>query len=285
MLKKHTTPQQFLAKPFSRLPKNSVRISFRRSECFDAARQICTKVGQALRAHVRVDRSGSRGHVRAEPSKTNSHERRMVKQGTPRLYDEAFEHDSCGFGIVAQIDGQLPARLLVDQRRSPRYAEAVPSRCERRWRVSGDGCGVLLRRPVEWLRALAGEAGISLATHFACGVVFLDPDGDERRRTRARCRARHGGPQGGGLARCRRRCLRLRVRSPRPRCPACARSSSTHRAISLPPRSKPPCSTRGAAPSYALSTTGTSMWCRCRARSGGTRPWRHRATCAMSTRI
>jgi glutamate synthase (NADPH/NADH) large chain len=100
----------------------------------------------------------------------------MVKQGTPRLYDEAFEHDSCGFGIVAQIDGHASS-ALVDT------AFSALARLSHRGGVnadgiSGDGCGVLIRRPVEWLRALARESGIALATHFAAGVVFLDPDGD-----------------------------------------------------------------------------------------------------------
>ncbi|MDF4003767.1 glutamate synthase large subunit [Luteibacter sp. PPL552] len=98
----------------------------------------------------------------------------MVEQGIPRLYDEAFEHDSCGFGLVAQIDGHASA-ALVDT------AFAALAKLSHRGGVnadgmSGDGCGVLIRRPVEWLRALAAEAGIPLATHFAAGNVFVDPD-------------------------------------------------------------------------------------------------------------
>src|ERR1700733_4559851 len=114
-----------------------------------------TKVGRKpLRVHVMVDRSRSRGHVLARfPSTTLCPRRRMVKQGTPRLYDEAFEHDSCGFGIVAQIDGHASS-ALVDT------AFSALAKLSHRGGVnadgiSGDGCGVLIRRPVEWLRALA----------------------------------------------------------------------------------------------------------------------------------
>ena len=74
------------------------------------------------------------------------------------LYDAAFEHDSCGFGLVAQIDGRASA-WVVDTafealaKLSHRGAVNADG-------VSGDGCGVLIRRPQAWLRALAEEAGI-----------------------------------------------------------------------------------------------------------------------------
>ena len=36
----------------------------------------------------------------------------MVKQGKPTLYDAAFEHDSCGFGLVAHVGGKASAALV-----------------------------------------------------------------------------------------------------------------------------------------------------------------------------
>ena len=33
-------------------------------------------------------------------------------QVVPRLYDASFEHDSCGFGLVAQIDGRASAWVV-----------------------------------------------------------------------------------------------------------------------------------------------------------------------------
>ncbi|MGC1546971.1 MAG: glutamate synthase large subunit, partial [Rhodanobacter sp.] len=94
-------------------------------------------------------------------------------QVTPRLYDASFEHDSCGFGLVAQIDGRASA-WVVDT------AFAALAKLSHRGAVnadgiSGDGCGVLLHRPRGWLRALATESGITLSERFAAGVVFLDP--------------------------------------------------------------------------------------------------------------
>ncbi len=97
----------------------------------------------------------------------------MVEQYSPRLYDASFEHDSCGFGLIAQIDGQASA-WVVDT------AFAALARLAHRGAVNadgitGDGAGVLIHRPTAWLRALAEEAGIALGERFAAGLVFLDP--------------------------------------------------------------------------------------------------------------
>ena len=68
------------------------------------------------------------------------------------LYDPNDERDACGFGMVAQLDDQ-PSRLLVDT------AIAALSRMTHRGGVAadgvtGDGCGLLLRRPEAFLQAL-----------------------------------------------------------------------------------------------------------------------------------
>ena len=97
----------------------------------------------------------------------------MAQPGSMTLYDPAFEHDSCGFGLVAQIDGR-PSTTLVDT------AFAALAKLSHRGGVnadgiSGDGCGVLIHRPATWLRTLAAEAGFAPAERFAAGLVFLDP--------------------------------------------------------------------------------------------------------------
>ncbi|HET6431387.1 glutamate synthase large subunit [Dyella sp.] len=101
----------------------------------------------------------------------------MTVAGNATLYDPGFEHDSCGFGLVAQIDGRASA-WVVDT------AFAALGRLSHRGGVnadgiSGDGCGMLLHRPQSWLRALAKEAGIALGECFAAGLVFLDPAGGD----------------------------------------------------------------------------------------------------------
>jgi glutamate synthase (NADPH/NADH) large chain len=102
----------------------------------------------------------------------------MASSVSTTLYDQAFEHDSCGFGIVAQIDGRASS-WLVDT------AFSALAKLSHRGGInadgiSGDGCGVLIHRPADWLRALANEAGVFPGERFAAGLVFLDPEGDER---------------------------------------------------------------------------------------------------------
>src|SRR5512144_1827453 len=94
--------------------------------------------------------------------------------GNTGLYDPAFEHDSCGFGVIANVEGKASA-WLVDQ------AFVTLARMSHRGGIgadgiTGDGCGMLLYRPTAWLRALAADAGIAPAPVFASGHVFLDPN-------------------------------------------------------------------------------------------------------------
>jgi glutamate synthase (NADPH/NADH) large chain len=101
----------------------------------------------------------------------------------PGLYDARDERDACGFGLIAQIDDQ-PSRALV------RHALEALARMGHRGGIaadgeSGDGCGLLLRRPDRWLRALAGEAGITPADLFAAGLVFLPHDASAAAELRA----------------------------------------------------------------------------------------------------
>ena len=71
------------------------------------------------------------------------------------LHDPRTERDACGFGMIAQLDDQ-PSRALVDT------AIAALSRMTHRGGVAadgltGDGCGLLIRKPTAFLRALARE--------------------------------------------------------------------------------------------------------------------------------
>lgn len=92
----------------------------------------------------------------------------------PGLYDPNDERDACGFGMIAQLDDQ-PSRALVDT------AIAALSRMTHRGGVAadgltGDGCGLLIRKPDAFLRTLAAESGIDPGVRFAAGLVFLPHD-------------------------------------------------------------------------------------------------------------
>jgi glutamate synthase (NADPH/NADH) large chain len=90
------------------------------------------------------------------------------------LYDPAFEKDSCGFGLIANIDNQ-PSHWLVKTsiaslaRLTHRGAIAADGK-------SGDGCGLLLKTPEKFFRAKAQEEGATTTEIFAVGMVFFNQD-------------------------------------------------------------------------------------------------------------
>jgi glutamate synthase (NADPH/NADH) large chain len=99
------------------------------------------------------------------------------------LYRAAYEKDSCGFGLIASLDDQ-PSHWLV------KTAVASLNRLTHRGAISpdgktGDGCGLLLKKPEKFLRELAKEAGIRLGRHFASGLVFLNTDPGKAEAARA----------------------------------------------------------------------------------------------------
>jgi glutamate synthase (NADPH/NADH) large chain len=99
------------------------------------------------------------------------------------LYKEAYERDSCGFGLIASLDDE-PSHWLVRtaiislKRLTHRGAIAADGK-------TGDGCGLLLKAPEGFLRAVALEAGIPLAARFASGLVFLSQDAHQAAVARA----------------------------------------------------------------------------------------------------
>ena len=109
------------------------------------------------------------------------------------LYKEAYERDSCGFGLIASLD-DAPSHWLV------RTAISSLIRLTHRGAIAadgktGDGCGLLLKRPEGFLRAVAAEAGIELAERFASGLVFHSRDAlqaEQARLALARELARQG---------------------------------------------------------------------------------------------
>ncbi|MDX1507449.1 MAG: glutamate synthase large subunit [Woeseiaceae bacterium] len=98
----------------------------------------------------------------------------MSKRTATGLYDPGFDRDSCGFGLIANLD-DLPSHWVVDT------AIAALARLTHRGAVApdgktGDGCGLLLKFPVDFMRAAGVEAGLELRQRFAAGTVFLSQD-------------------------------------------------------------------------------------------------------------
>ena len=90
------------------------------------------------------------------------------------LYSPSFEHDSCGWGLLAQMDDQ-PSHWLVNtaidslSRLSHRGAIAADGK-------TSDGCGLLIKKPDLFFRRVASDLGYELGERYAVGVVFLSPE-------------------------------------------------------------------------------------------------------------
>jgi glutamate synthase (NADPH/NADH) large chain len=90
------------------------------------------------------------------------------------LYRSDFEQDSCGFGLMAQMDDK-PSHWLVQTAINSlaclthRGAVAADGK-------SGDGCGLLFKKPDAFLRAVAQEAGFTLNKKYAAALIFLSTD-------------------------------------------------------------------------------------------------------------
>ncbi len=98
----------------------------------------------------------------------------MQQTRTTGLYRPEFERDSCGFGLIAQMDNR-PSHWLVQTsiaalaRLTHRGAVAADGK-------SGDGCGLLMQKPDTYLRQVATAAGMTLGEHYGVGMVFLNRD-------------------------------------------------------------------------------------------------------------
>jgi len=106
------------------------------------------------------------------------------------LYSPAFEHDACGFGLIAQMDDRASHWLV-------RTAIGALERLTHRGAIAadgktGDGCGLLLKKPDAFLRRIADELGIALGTAYAAGMVFLSEEPARAQAARERLSAELG---------------------------------------------------------------------------------------------
>ena len=98
----------------------------------------------------------------------------MTEQRSKNLLDPELHRDSCGFGLIANLD-DLPSHWVIERaidalvRLTHRGAVAADGK-------TGDGCGLLIKFPESFLRAVGEEQGFTLAKRFAAGTVFLSQD-------------------------------------------------------------------------------------------------------------
>ncbi|MBV8083211.1 MAG: glutamate synthase large subunit [Chloroflexi bacterium] len=89
------------------------------------------------------------------------------------LYDPQFEHDACGVGFVANITGTKSHQIVQQGLRVlDSLAHRGATGCDPR---TGDGAGILMQLPHEFLRRKAAEGGFALPDpgEYGVGMVFL----------------------------------------------------------------------------------------------------------------
>ena len=98
------------------------------------------------------------------------------KQG---LYDPRFEHDACGVGFVVDMKGRASheiVRLAITALLNLEHRGATGAETN-----TGDGAGILIQMPDEFLRAASG-VDLPERGGYAAGMAFLPQDPAERER-------------------------------------------------------------------------------------------------------
>src|SRR5947208_2787991 len=116
--------------------------------------------------------------------KTEQKTRRQISRTGPPpkqgLYDPQYEHEACGVGFVVNIKGRkshaiiqqaLQVLLNLDHRGA--------CGCEAN---TGDGAGILIQPPHDFLKLVAKETRISLPApgEYAVGMIFMPPKASQR---------------------------------------------------------------------------------------------------------
>ena len=96
------------------------------------------------------------------------------------LYDPANEHDACGVGFVAHIKNEKSHAIVAQ---GLKILENLTHRGATGYDpLLGDGAGILIQMPDDFLRDEAGKAGIQLPAigHYGCGNIFLPQSANGR---------------------------------------------------------------------------------------------------------
>ena len=98
-------------------------------------------------------------------------------KGLKGLYLPEFETENCGFGLIAQMDDQAShwvVETAIESLANMTHRGGVAADC-----CTGDGCGLLIKKPQKFFAQEAEKHGFKLAQTYAVGMVFLSPDADK----------------------------------------------------------------------------------------------------------
>ena len=117
------------------------------------------------------------GEMRRRASERDAEFRRLENEG---LYSKSHEHDACGVGVVANIDGHRSHQIIrqgLEVLRNLGHRGACGCDPE-----TGDGAGVLVQMPHRFMVKVASECGIELpeALRYAVAMCFLPQNEDLR---------------------------------------------------------------------------------------------------------
>ncbi len=104
------------------------------------------------------------------------------KQG---LYDPQFEHDACGLGFVVNMKGKKSHQMVSDALKIlVNLDHRGACGCEAN---TGDGAGILIQVPHDFLVAEAARLGFKLPAvgHYGVGMMFLPKDPGQREAIKA----------------------------------------------------------------------------------------------------
>ena len=96
------------------------------------------------------------------------------------LYDPRFEHDACGLGFVVHIKGKKSHQLVTDALKIlVNLDHRGACGCEAN---TGDGAGILIQLPHEFLAAQTAKLGFKLPApgQYGLGMIFLPKDKTQR---------------------------------------------------------------------------------------------------------
>ena len=96
------------------------------------------------------------------------------------LYDPQFEHDACGVGLIARVDGRADHHIVQD-------ALTILNRLNHRGACgcdpqTGDGAGIIVQMPDGLYRPVLARQGVELPARgqYGVGMFFLPTEADQR---------------------------------------------------------------------------------------------------------
>ena len=92
------------------------------------------------------------------------------------LYDPAYEHDACGVGMIADLNGNKTHQLVSDaitmlENLKHRGAEGADAK-------TGDGAGIMVQIPHEFI--LLQGIPVPERSRYGTGMIFLPKDEKKR---------------------------------------------------------------------------------------------------------